>query len=293
VNLNLLKTFITVVEEGNFSKGAQKLHLSQPAVSMQMQTLAQELEIELFLKVGKKIQLTEGGLILYKEGKTLLENWEKLLKNLDNFKNQLSGKLKIGASTIPGLYYLPKRIKKFKELYPKTDFIINIDHSQKIIEELVEGEIDLAFVGKRVNKAGISSCKWMKDNLVLIKPKEFPLNSKIEVKDLKKYPLIIRKEGSATRALMEEKLKEKGIKLEDLNIVLELDSTESVIASVEAGIGLSFVSEIAAAKYLKLGTIEILPIDLDLSRDLFYAFRSERIHNNLLETFLLHLEQRG
>ncbi|SET07335.1 selenium metabolism-associated LysR family transcriptional regulator [Anaerobranca gottschalkii] len=293
MNLNLLKTFITVVEEGNFSKAAQKLHLSQPAVSMQMQTLAQELEIDLFLKVGKKVQLTEGGVILYKEGKVLLENWQNLLTNLDNFKNQLSGKLRIGASTIPGLYYLPKRIKKFKELYPKTDFIINIDHSGKIIEELVEGEIDLAFVGKRVNKAGISSCKWMKDNLVLIKPKGLPLISQMTVKDLQKYPLIIRKEGSATRALMEEKLKEKGIKLEDLDVVLELDSTESVIASVEAGIGLSFVSEIAAAKYIQLGTIEIVPIDLDLSRDLFYAFRSDRIHSNLLESFLLHLEQRG
>lgn len=281
------------MEEGNFSKAAQKLHLSQPAVSMQMQTLAQELEIDLFLKVGKKVQLTEGGVILYKEGKVLLENWQNLLTNLDNFKNQLSGKLRIGASTIPGLYYLPKRIKKFKELYPKTDFIINIDHSGKIIEELVEGEIDLAFVGKRVNKAGISSCKWMKDNLVLIKPKGLPLISQMTVKDLQKYPLIIRKEGSATRALMEEKLKEKGIKLEDLDVVLELDSTESVIASVEAGIGLSFVSEIAAAKYIQLGTIEIVPIDLDLSRDLFYAFRSDRIHSNLLESFLLHLEQRG
>lgn len=293
MNLNLLKTFVTIVEEGNFSKAAQKLHLSQPAVSMQMQTLSTELGLNLFLKVGKKVQLTEGGSLLYEHGLAILEKWDGILMQLDKYKNDISGKLKIGASTIPGLYFLPKVIKKFKEMHPKSEISIMINDSQDIIEGLLLGNIEIAFIGKRVNKGGISCCKWVKDRLVLIKAKDYPVLGPLKAKDLKKYPLVMRTEGSATRTLIQESIKTKGIKKEDLNIALELDSTESVIAAVEAGIGLSFVSEIAAKRGVALGTLEIVDTELDLERELYFAFRSDSINSNLCQNFILFLEQRG
>lgn len=293
MNLNLLKTFMTIVEEGNYSKAAQKLHLSQPAVSMQMQTLSSELGLNLFLKVGKKVQLTEGGSLLYQEGLSIIGKWNDTLLKLDKYKNDISGKLKIGASTIPGLYFLPKTIKKFKESHPKTELTIMIDGSQNVLEELLEGNIDIAFVGKRINKSGISCCKWVKDRLVLVKSNDFSIDLPISVNDIAKYPLVMRKEGSGTRALIQDKLKEREIKGENLNIALELDSTESVMAAVEAGIGISFVSELAAKRGVALGTLEIIEIDLDLDRDLYFAFRSDMIKSNLCQNFILFVEQRG
>lgn len=293
MNLNLLKTFVTIVEEGNYSKAAQKLHLSQPAVSMQMQTLSSELGLNLFLKVGKKVQLTDGGNLLYQEGLSILEKWNDTLLRLDKYKNDISGKLKIGASTIPGLYFLPKTIKKFKEIHPKAELTMMIDDSQNVLEELLEGNIDIAFVGKRINKSGISCCKWVKDRLVLIKGKDFSIDLPVRVKDTAKYPLVMRKEGSGTRALIQDKLKERGIKGDNLNIALELDSTESVMAAVEAGIGISFVSELAAKRGVTLGTLEIIDIDIDFDRELYFAFRSDFIKSNLCQNFIMFLEQRG
>ena len=293
MNLNLLRTFVTIVEEGNYSKAAQKLHLSQPAVSMQMQTLSTELGLNLFLKVGKKVQLTDGGNLLYQQGLAILEKWNESLVMLDKYKNDISGRLKIGASTIPGLYFLPKTIKKFKEIHPKAELTIMIDDSQNILEELILGNIDLAFVGKRINKSGISCCKWVKDRLVLIKSKDYPIKTPLNIKDLSKYPIVMRTEGSGTRALIQDRLKAKGIKNEELNISLELDSTESVIAAVEASIGVSFVSEVAAKRGVALGTLEIVQTELDLERELFFAFRSDLINSNLCQNFILFLEQRG
>ncbi|QNO15216.1 LysR family transcriptional regulator [Alkalicella caledoniensis] len=294
MNLNLLNTFITIVEEGNFSKAAAKLHLSQPAVSMQMQTLSTELGMNLFLRVGKKVQLTEGGNLLYNQGKLILNNWSDVLAQLDAYKTHISGKLRIGASTIPGQYFLPKTLKSYKENYPNTDLSIIIKDSQEIIQELTEGSLDIAFIGKRINKSGISCCRWLLDKLVLIKAKDLEVsvepNSK---KDFLKIPFVVRKDGSGTRKSMEERLKNLGIKMEDMNIVLELESTENIIAAVETGMGVSLVSEVAAQRGVKLGTLDIISSSLEIEREIYYAFRHDQLKSNTLESFLGYLGNGG
>lgn len=292
MNFNLLTTFVTIVEEGNFSKAAAKLHLSQPAVSMQMQTLAAELDINLFLRVGKKIQLTEGGNLFYNRGKVILDSWNGVLKELDTYKNHVSGKLRIGASTIPGQYFLPKVLKTFKGSYPNTDLNIIIKDSQEIIQELLEGSLEVAFIGKRINKSGISCCRWVMDKLVLIKGKDYELalsSDPIGIKALKTIPFVLRKEGSGTRNIMEQKLKQEGIRIEDMNIALELDNTENIIAAVEAGIGVSLVSEVAAMRGVKLGTIDIISSTLEVEREIYYAFRHDQLQSSILESFLSYL----
>ncbi len=293
MNLNILNTFLTIVEEGNFSKAANKLHLSQPAVSMQMQTLSSELGINLFLRVGKKIQLTEAGNLLYQEGKVLLGKWSDILNKLDNHKKHISGKLRLGASTIPGQYHLPKTIKIFKEQYPNGEIDILIKDSQEVIKELVEGNIDVAFIGKRMIKSNISCCKWVSDRIVLVKGKEFKCPEKLDYHKLCNYPIIMRKQSSGTQNIIDENLKLNGVKIDSLDIPLQLDSTENVVAAVEAGIGLAFISEIAAQRGVKLGTLEIVNFSGNIERDIYYAFRSDLINSNLCESFLSFLSGNG
>ncbi|WP_350343330.1 selenium metabolism-associated LysR family transcriptional regulator [Proteinivorax tanatarense] len=294
MNLTTLKTFVTVVDEGNFSKASEKLHLSQPAVSMQMQSLSREIGVEIFLRVGKRVHLTDAGKILYNESVKILQIWENTEGMLSNYQEQVSGKLKLGASTIPGQYFLPSFVKKFKRDVPKGDISVIMGDSDWVIDGVSMGELDIGFVGKRVKSKEITSCRWVTDSFVAISSTEFPFDNLKNAKDLQRVPLVLRKKGSATREVLLDNLRNHfNLGINDLNVVMESNGTEGIISAVEANLGVAFISEVAAKRAESSRDIKIIKCPMEVKRDLFYIFRRDYAGSNIFKLFLNYLAKGG
>ncbi|WLR55665.1 selenium metabolism-associated LysR family transcriptional regulator [Mesobacillus subterraneus] len=260
MNLKKLETFIMVVEKNSFSEAAAALKSSQPSVSLKIKSLEDELGFELLDRGAAGIKPTSAGMLVYTAAKDIAKRWRMLEGELGEFQGTLTGTLAIGASTIPGTYLLPGWVKKFRSLFPKVDVKIEIGDSKKIIEKLQNHQIDAAIIGMKVESRLLKSTSVAVDSLVLVTPEDHPLihTASANFSQLQQYDFVLREEGSGTRKMMERYLAEKGLSLEDLKIAVSIGSTEAVIAAVEAGLGISFISRLAAMPAEKAGRIKIV-----------------------------------
>jgi len=289
LNLNYLKTFLLVVEKQSFSAAAKILDLSQPAVTLQMQALEENLGMQLLVRKGKGLALTEAGEIVYEQAAKILSLWEATKLALDKVSLAVSGKLSIGASTIPGGYLLPQLIGAFHELYPNVEASLEVADTEGIIEKTLAGELDLGVIGSFFQHDQLKTYSFAQDELVLIVPANhrWALREEIEAEELKGESFIIRKEGSGTRKVMAKKLKEKGIEIKDLKIAMELGTTEAIINGVGGGWGVSFVSRLAAQKALEFGQVKIVEIrDWQIQRVLYLIFSPWKIKRAVVREFL-------
>ncbi len=277
MNLNFLRTFICVVEEGNYSRAANRLHLSQPAVSMQMQTLAEDLGVELFRRRGHRVELTEGGAILFDKAREVLRLWQKTVHQLEGLRLRLQGRLELGASTVPGDYLLPLRLCEFYRLHPDLEVRMQVAPSQEIVQQLAAGRLDLAVVGYKPEEAGLESEVLFRDELVAIVSPDHDLASRkfITVEDLLGNPFLQRIRGSATRQVLDNALEAKGINPSELKVVMELGSSRSLLEAAAQGLGLAVVSSLAAEDCFRQGRLVSKPVSgLDLRRDFWLVLTS-------------------
>lgn len=255
MNLNFLKTFVTVVEEGNYSRAANRLHLSQPAVSMQMQALAQDLGVDLFRRSGHRVETTEAGAILYSRAAEMLQDWQKTVHQLEGLRQRLEGKLELGASTVPGDYLLPRQLCAFYQLHPDVKVRMTVSQSQEIVDGLVAGDLDLAVVGYQPDHPGLDSEVLLEDEIVAVFSPDYQLARRKAVApgELLTHPVLMRTRGSATRQVLEESLTAAGIDPASINTVMELGSSRALMEAAAQGLGIAVVSKLATADYLKHG----------------------------------------
>ena len=260
MNLKKLEAFILVVEKNSFSEAAGVLKSSQPSVSLKVKSLEDELGFELLDRGASGIRPTPAGMLVYTAAKDIANRWRTLEGELGEFQGTLTGTLTIGASTIPGTYLLPCWVKKFRSLFPKVDVKIEIGDSKKILEKLQNHQVDAAIIGMKVESRLLKSKPVALDSLVLVTPFEHPLvqTASPDFSQIQQYDFVLREEGSGTRKMMEHSLAEKGLSFEDLTVAVSIGSTESVIAAVEAGLGISFISRLAAMPAQKAGRIKIV-----------------------------------
>lgn len=260
MNLKKLEAFIMVVEKNSFSEAAAVLKSSQPSVSLKIKSLEDELGFELLDRGASGVRPTSAGMHVYMAAKDISSRWMALKDELDAFQGTLTGTLTIGASTIPGTYLLPGWVKKFRSLFPKVDVKIEIGDSKKILEKLQNHQIDAAIIGMKVDSRLLKSNPVAVDSLVLVTPEAHPLiqTESADFSQIRQYDFVLREEGSGTRKMMESFLAEKGLSFEDLKVALSIGSTESVIAAVEAGLGISFISRLAAMPADRAGRIKII-----------------------------------
>lgn len=278
MNLVYYKTYLTVLEKKSFSDTAKELNLSQPAISFQIQAIEREYGEMLLDRSGSKIAPTEVGKIFAYFAKEILRADEILRESINEFKGIVRGKLKIGASNIPGEYILPSILGAFKKKFSEVQLVLEIGDTEEIIQKLEEREIDLGFVGNAPQKEYYEVKKFASDNLVCIVSPNHPLSSKNEasLKEIVKEPFIIREGGSGTRKHLEKILNDNHLSFDGLNIIMELGSTQAIINAVEKGVGISILSDWAAKKAANFGIIKIIPIaNLSLPRD-FYLFYDQR-----------------
>jgi len=271
MNFNYLKTFVTTVEQKGLSRAARVLNLTQPAVTKHINIIESYCGCKLLDRTSRNLKLTESGRIFYQRARKILNIMNDTLDEINNLNEKISGHLVIEASTIPGHYVLPRLVKPFKKLYPLVQLTIGISNSGIAVEKVVEDLAQLGAVGREFKRTSIKSVKLADDELVLIVPPHHRLadQKSINPKIIEEEELIWREAASGTRRVIEQKLSEAGINVENLNIAAELGSTEAIVSAVEAGAGISFVSRWAIEEKEKTGRLKSLTLEnVSLKRSL-------------------------
>lgn len=269
-----LRTFCAVVENGSFTIAAVRLYLTQPSVSTHIRELEKHYGSILLNRKRDKITPTDTGKLLYQHAKEILQLTRETEDILDEVNNLLRGDIEIGASTVPGAYILPELLMKFKRLYPGLKLSLRIRDTSIIIKEVFEQKVDFGIVGDKIKKAGLIFHKLIHDHIVLIAHPSIK-KKRLKLDELKDLPLVFRENSSGTRMTVTEELRKKGILAKDLDIVMELGSTEAVKQGVMAGLGASFVSERTIRNEEKQGLLKKIPVKgLKIDRNFWIVKRS-------------------
>ncbi len=291
MNIIQLNSFIEIVGCKSFSKAAKKLRVSQPALSMQLQALEDELDTKLLDRTTKTIRLTKTGKKTYKYAKKIISEHKNLLKAIRIEEEILKGKVNICCSTIPGEQVLPFLIGKFKKLYPQADIKLFISDSLKVIDAVKDGIYDIGIVGVKIENEDIEFKEFVDDELIFIASNDFVKQSGniFNISDIKNIPFIMREKDSGTRLTFERELKNHNISLDELNAFLILGSSQAVINAAQANLGITIVSKFAARRALQCEEIsEIKFKNLEVKRKLFLV-RNKKIEITLLLNKFINL----
>ncbi len=274
VEVHELQVFLAAAEEENFSAAARKLHLSQPAISFQIQGLEQRLNIQLFQRTGKRIALTEAGRELLPMARELVNMSSRIEETMCLQQGIVKGHVQIGCSTSPGKYILPNLIGAYRKQFPDVQFTVQVMSRQDVEEKLLRKEIHIGVLSIPSKHKELECWPIFEDELVLIVGAKHPwaTRTKIPPAELHESEWILREGGAATRQLVTNILAENGVPASDLRVAMELGSVEAVQAAVEAGHGVSFVSRVAAQRGLELGRIKAITVrGLNVRRQILLA----------------------
>lgn len=290
MEFNQLESFISVVKHKSFSKAAKELYLTQPTISNNIQNLEKELSTILLDRKSKTITLTHSGLTLYKFAVELINIRDKAKISITQQSDTVEGQIEINASSIPEQYVLPYIIKDFTEKYPGISFSVTNKNSKQIVDDILTGKENIGIVGAKYSSRMLEYIDFYEDELVLAVPnnKKFASinHEPIDIDILFSEKFIFRKEGSGTRLLIEHSLSDKGINLDDLNIVSLIDSDKTIKKMIELELGVSFLSKISIKNEMDLNLIKPVTIKgLDLKRSFYFVYSKDRTLSPIAEIF--------
>ena len=251
-----LAAFCTVVERRSFSQAAEQLGVTQPAVSLQIRSLEKRLGLQLLDRSGRRVEPTEAGRRLYRSAQRLLALEEQLLAELgEEVEGELTGRLEIGASTGPGGTVLPVALAEFQKLNPGVQIALSVSDTQHVIEQVARREVELGVVGAVRRHRGVVFEPFFRDEVVLAVPRGHRFADRtVTLDELKVEPLVLMQEGAGVRQVIDDELREAGVRLRDLNVRLELGLQESARSAVLAGFGVTFISRSAIEADVAAGT---------------------------------------
>ncbi|MDD2555925.1 MAG: selenium metabolism-associated LysR family transcriptional regulator [Syntrophaceticus sp.] len=294
MNLSWLRTFIFIVEKKSLTKAAHALHLTQPAVSKQLNSLEKLYGISLLHRTSRYVNVTEAGKIVYDYSKQILAKVNESKVAVQALQKELSGSLVLGASTIPGEYILPAALGRFQELHPQVIAKLEIADSTEIGQLIMDAKLEAGMIGALLDNPLLCQEHIADDELVVIAASQHHLADErsIILENILEEPLIVREAGSGTQLVIESKLKEKDITPDRLNVRLELGSTAAVVNAVAAGLGISLVSRFAVKNRINSEDIAVLDIeDLPLERGLYFVTRRDQVISPLVESFYEFLKE--
>lgn len=285
-----LKVFRTVAEKLNFTGAAETLFLTQPAVTLQIKTLEEDLGVKLFDRSGGKVKLTEAGAVLLEYARKIADLYQEAEIAIGNLLGEERGRLAIGASTTIAQYILPRLVGEFLSRHPKVELSMISANTENIVRSLDKKEIALGLVEGPVGRTDLKTERFIEDEIVVVAGADhewaFTKSAKIKLNELIKMPLIMREHGSGTRRVVEDALKKGRLKLSELNMVMELDSTEAIKSAVEANLGIGFVSRWGLRHEIELGTLKIIKIEgLEIKRQLQFIYPRTPSLEGAAETF--------
>lgn len=269
-----LKVFRTVAGEASFRRAAERLHLSQPAVSQQVHALEEELGTTLFDRRNGRVRLTDAGAVLLGYAQKGARLAEEAMAALERSRGETVGELRLGASMTVMQYVLPRLLGPFLKQHPAVKVSIRSANTERIVEALRSEEIALAMIEGPVSSREVYRQRILEDWMVLIVGRRYPWpgpdaeKGLVRVRDLTEVPLLLRERGSGSRKVVELALRRAGLRHRDLRVAMELDSIVAIVSAVEEGLGAAFVSEWSIRKEVKLGTVRVIPVEgLEIRRD--------------------------
>lgn len=257
-----LKVFDTVAKRLNFTKAANELNITQPAVTKHIKEIELNLNIKLFERNGTKIKLTKAGEILLKYTEEIFSVYQKMEFEIGQLQEKQKGILRLGASTTIAQYVLPPILAEFRKRFPEIQLSLIIQNSERIEELLGNHKIDVGLIEAQIKNRTFHYFPFMKDEIVLVSRQNHSISTKNNIKldDLKNIPLVFREPGSGTLETIDLALKSKNIKLNELNIEIQLGSTESIKSYVLHSDALAFLSIQSILQELKNQTLTIIDI---------------------------------
>jgi len=268
-----LKVFYTAARHASFSKAAEELFITQPAVSKHIQGLEQHFKAKLFLRHGNRVSLTPEGEMLFRYAGEIFSLYKKLQYDMDQLGNRNSGHIRIGASTTLTQYILPELLHQFHVEYPDIRLEILNENTQQVETSLLQKEIDLGIIEGRSKKKELRYTPFLRDELVLVTKKEHPLAQKgdISLEELKQIPLVIREFGSGTLQVIRHYLKEMNLRISDLNVQLVLGSTEGIKKYLKSTDSFAFLSINSILEELNNGIFSVVDFPGPaMNRDFFF-----------------------
>jgi DNA-binding transcriptional LysR family regulator len=281
-----LQVFLSVSKHLNYTRAGEEVNLSQPSVSVRIRQLETELGVKLFEQLGKKVVLTDAGQLLVPYANRVMVAVDDAHQAIDELQGLQRGSLRIGASTTPGMYLIPRTIARFKQIYPRIEVHLAVRDTRQIEEGVIRNEFDCGFVGGHLAGAEVEVLPWIEDHILLVAPPNHPLARKrsVKIEDLRGQRLILREPGSATRAAIGAHLDKSDLKLET---VMEMENPESVKKAVQSGLGISFISRLAVETELKAKSLVAVSIkSLDINRELKIVYRKDKHLGRAAQTFI-------
>jgi DNA-binding transcriptional LysR family regulator len=254
-----LKVFRTVAEHLNFRKAAERLFLTQPAITLQIKALEDDLGIRLFDRAGNRVALTPQGSVLLVYANKIAALVSEAEQELGAEDGKISGELTLGVSTTIAQYVLPRLLGAFLDQHPRVQFSLHSGNTSEIVHLLLDSKISVGLIEGPARDRGIRTEPFMQDELVLIMPPAFEPDH-MSGAQLLASNLLMREQGSGSRRVVEIALEKAGLKLKSFKNVMDLDSTEAIKSAVEVGLGIGFVSRWAISKELELGALKVAEV---------------------------------
>jgi DNA-binding transcriptional LysR family regulator len=275
INIPELKVFVMAAEELNFSRAAQRLHLSQSAVSQNIQSIERTYGVELFVRHGRSVQLSEAGQSILPMAREVLNSARLMEDALINAKGDVTGEMNIGCATTSGRYFLPNLLAVFQRDFPHVRVRVSLMKRQAVVDGLLDQTLNLGVVGRCVDHREIECQPLFTDRIIMIAPIQHPwttLGHPVKPADVLEQPFISREHSSGTYEELFDNLRARGIDPDNLNVVMELGDAEAVQMAVEKGVGITFISEMMAARSLALGRVKKVEIEgLNITQPVYLA----------------------
>lgn len=291
VNLSSLRTFLTVAKFRGITKALGELHLTQPAVSRQIQGLEEYLGTQLFLRKGRFLAITEAGQILEQYSIRVFQLLTDAQKAIDGLKGLIRGHLRISAATTIGIYMIPDVLGEFKSEHPGIEISLAISNKEEVIRQVRDGIVELGFVMPPVPFPELAMDKYLEDDMVLIVSPQhrFATMETVSTKTLTEDMFILRERGTGTREIIEEELRRTGVSLVH---TMDLGSTEAIKKTVAANLGVAFVSSRAVTLEVMVGNLCAVRVsDLNFRRRSYMLYLPNSPLSPAAEGFRLFLSK--
>jgi len=283
-----------VAEKGSFSVAAQALHMTQPAVTMQVQALEDFFGTKLFVRSSRKVELTQSGIALLPYAQESLQLMQRAVTGMTSHMENMKGQLSFGASLTIGEYVLPRFLGLFSKQHQEITIQLKVMNTTQLVDELLNHQLGFALVEAPVYHPDIVAEPVLHDELVLVFPPNHPFASAstIMLDDVLKQPFILREKGSGTRQVIEQKLQQLAIDTARMNVKMELASTGAIKSAVQVGLGVSIISKSSIDHELKLGLLATSEIkNCHISRHFYSAVHRSTLLPVPAQTFLHFLKQ--
>jgi DNA-binding transcriptional LysR family regulator len=292
MNLNHLAVFHAVAQAGSMTLGAERLDISQPAVSKQVQELESTLGVHLFDRIGRRVRLSQAGEVLADCARRLFALAREAEEAMADVRAARRGRLVIGASTTIGTYLLPGVVAEFWRRHPGVELLVEIENTAQVHRRLAGHELDLGLTEGLVEEEELDAEVFHRDELVMIAAPGHRLagQARVPLSAVRREPFILREPGSGTRAVEEQALARLKV---PLRTVMALGSTEAIKRVVAEGVGLAVVSRLAVGVECAAGTLAVLPVvGLHIDRPLHLVRRKGRRDGTALQAFCGVLRER-